>query len=329
MTDKNTGIRKTAYFPFSVLNNDPTIISEVVFSSDEVLRTEECTISFNATDIESLSKNLQPIMNVYDARGRFLFQHTIDYESGDLFSHTFTIPENKPIGNYRIEVAIADEHSGTDSKEASISVINNPPEIHSYTVNGQSMDQSISVPYGRNLVFSFNVSDIEGVSYVKVALLDVNSEWFNITRAYIGEDTEINIRTVDLISGTWFAYIYVIDSDGATTSLIDDYDMAPQGITIIPDIVSSYLPWILLFMGIGVGILLGIVIVYSYLKTKFTESQKLIHKKKEISPKKAPTKKRVKTKPIEKESAKKEIEDIKAGEEEKEGISKRKIKRQL
>ncbi len=330
MTDKNSGKRGTAYFPFSVRNNDPTITSSLELSSDEVLRTEDCTISFNATDVETLSKNLQPIMNIYDAQGSFLFQRTIDFESGNSFSHTFSIPENKPIGNYKIEIAIADEHGGTYLKETSLKVKNNPPEIHSYTINEKSMDQSISVPYGRNLVFKFNVSDIEEVSYVTIALLDENSEWFNVTKAYTGENTEITVRSVDLISGSWFVYVYVIDSDGAITSLIDDYDMAPQEFTIIPDIISNYLPWILLFTGMGIGTLLGILIIYSYLKKKFTDSLRTAPKRKEISTKKSSIKKKVKTKPIERKVEKEEKEELKTEkEEEKEGVPKRKIKRQL
>jgi len=330
MTDKKTGRRETAYFPFYVRNNDPTITSAIIFSPEEIFRTEDCTVSFNVTDIESLPKNLQPVINVFDAQGKFLNQYSLEFESDNLFSGTFSIPSNKPIGNYKIDVAVADEHAGTFSKEAFIIVKNNPPEIHSYTINQKSMNQSISVPYGRNLVFKFNVSDIEGVSYVKVALLDEKSEWFNITRAYSGENTEITIRTVDLISGTWIVYIYVIDSDGAITSLIDDYNLAPQGITIIPDIISSYLPWIMFFTGICIGTLVGVVSIYSYLKTKYVESQKLTQRRKEITPKKPSFKKKLKRKPIERKVEKKEKEELKPEiEEDKEPVTKRKIKRQL
>ena len=53
--------------------------------------------------------------------------------------------------------------------------------VHLTILDGQNMDEAISIFYGRNSVFTFNVSDIEEVAYVKVALLSENEEWFNIT----------------------------------------------------------------------------------------------------------------------------------------------------
>jgi len=330
ITDKNDGKKGTAYFPFYVRNNDPIISSNIEFSPDEIFRTEDCTISFNCTDIETLSKNLVPTMYIYDAEGALVLQNLIEFDSENSFSDTFHIPAYNPIGKYKIEVRVSDEHGGSFSKETFLTVKNNAPEIHSYTINGLSMDQAISIPYGRNIVFKFNVSDKEGVSYVKVALLNQNNEWFNITREYIGQNTEIIFRTYDLITGVWDVYLYVIDSDGAVTSLIDDYDKAPQGIRIIPDVLSNFLLWILFFAGLGIGILSGIGIIYGYFKTKFGESQNIIHKKKETSTKKTFHKKKEKSKSIKEELEEKEIEEIElVKDEEKEGIPKRKIKRKL
>jgi hypothetical protein len=325
MTDKNSGRKETAYFPFYVRNNDPIISSSIDLNPVEVFRTDDCTISFNATDIETLSKNLIPSIRIFDAEGNFVLQRNIEFVSENLFSDTFAIPANKPIGQFRIELIVRDELAASYIEEIYLTVKNNPPEINSYNVNGLNMDQSISVPYGRNLVFTFNVSDIEEVSYVKIALLNGNNEWFNITRKYIGQDTEISIRTIDLIGGIWYVYIYVIDSDGSVTSLIDDYDKAPQGIRIIPDVFGDYLPWILLFAGVGIGFVVGVVIIYSYLKTKYVESQKVTPKKKEIT-KKPIAKKKVKKEELERKDIE-EPEPIK--EEEEEGVPKRKIKRKL
>jgi len=330
MTDKNSGREETAYFPFYVRNNDPIISSIIEFSSDEIFRTEECTISFNSTDIETLSKNLVPTMYIYDAEGALVLQNLIEFDSENLFSDTFIIPAHSPIGKYKIEVRVRDQHGATFSKETFLTVKNNAPEIHSYTINGLSMNQAISIYYGRNMVFNFNISDKEKVSYVKVALINKNNEWFNITREYKGQNTEITIRTYDLIAGVWFVYLYVVDSDGAVTSLIDDYDKAPQGITIIPDVLSNFLPWILFFAGLSIGILSGIGIIYGYFKTKFRESQKTIHKKKETTTKKAFPKKKEKSKSNKEELEEKEIEEFELyKDEEKEGIPKRKIKRKL
>ena len=322
--------KAAAYFPITIRNSNPIIISDINLSPAEVFRTDESIISLNATDIETAPENLTVTMYVQDSEGEDVLEEVIEYESGNSFSDRFTIQWNSPIGKYRVNVTVRDEDGGLSSKVTFLVVKNNAPEIHSYAINGKSMNQSISIPYGRNLIFSFNVSDVEGVAYVKVALLDENNEWYNITRAYKGEDTEISIRTIELITGTWFVYIYVIDSDGTVTSLIDDYNMAPQGIRIIPDVLSIYLPWIVFFLGLGIGILAGVGSIYKYFKSKFVESQVVPPKKKEIPSKKPIAKKKVKPKQIKKEIEEKEIEELKPEkEEEKEGVPKRKIKRKL
>ncbi|UCC18767.1 MAG: hypothetical protein JSV62_11750 [Promethearchaeota archaeon] len=329
MTDKNSGRKENAYFPFYMRNNKPIINSSIELSTDELLRVEDCTISVNVTDIETLTENLITRVEVYDAEGQHVLSRALNFVSENLFSNTFTITANNPIGNYLINVSVRDEHDAVTSKTRFLTVTNNFPEIHSYTINGLSMNQTISVFYGRDLVFKFNVSDVEEVSYVKVALLGENSQWYNITREYNGPNTEITVRTIDLIEGIWYVYIYVIDSDDAITSLTDDYDRAPQGIRIIPDVISYYLPWILFFAGLSIGILVAIGVTYGYFKSKVAEPQKIITKKKEITPKKPITKKKVKSIPSKEEIDSEEIEGLKPKEEQKEGVPKRKIKRKL
>jgi hypothetical protein len=324
MTDKNSGTRGSAYYPFYVKNNNPIITSILEISSIEVFRTDEFTISLNATDIETYPENLIADLFIYDSEGEIVIEDTIRFRSENLFSDNYIIPSEAPIGIYQVNATIIDEHGGKISKITSLTVKNNPPKINSYTINGMSMDQKISVYYGRDLVFMFNVSDVEGIAYITVALINENNEWFNITRAYYGENTQIKIRTIDLISGTWFVYIYVIDTDGVVIGLIDDYDKAPQGIAIIPDFITIYLPWVVFFAGLGIGILVGVGIIYGYFKSKILVTPKTA----QIEPKK-PSKKK-KSKKLEKESQKKELEEqIPSKEEEKEEISKRKIKRKL
>ncbi|GAH30845.1 unnamed protein product, partial [marine sediment metagenome] len=130
--------------------------------------------------------------------------------------------------------------------------------------------------------------------------------------------------------GIWYVYVYVIDTDGTVTSLIDDYDMAPQGIRIIPDVLSSYLPWIVFFVGLIIGVLAGIGVIYKYFKSKFGESQAVSPKKRETTSKKQVPKKKVKPKIVEEDLKEKDSkESIPEKEELKEGAPKRKIKRKL
>ncbi|MFX1389573.1 MAG: hypothetical protein ACFE9Z_05855 [Promethearchaeota archaeon] len=326
ITDKNdSNTNGTAYFSFYVKNNNPIITSIINVSLNEIFRTEDFILSLNATDVETNPEDLIASLHIYDSTGELVIEdNAITFRGQNLFSETYNIPSYEPIGIYSVNVTIQDQHGGEISKIRTITVKNNLPEIHSYTINDMPMNQKISVFYGRDLIFRFNVSDVEGIAYVKVALLNENNEWFNITREYYGENTQITIRTIDLLSGTWYVYIDVIDSDGAVIRLISDYDKAPQAITIIPDFLSTFLPWIVFFVGLGIGIFVGIGSAYSYFKSKIVESpkrkktkqQKLIERKK--------------TTLIKEELKEKDIEELTPSkEDEEEGVPKRKIKRKL
>lgn len=330
MTDLNSGKKVTAYFPFDILNSEPNIISSSInFTPSEIFRDEECEITLNITDIEDIPSNLDVSMSIVDPKGIFVDTVQIDHKSGNIFSTKFTITARKPIGNFKIEFTAEDQNGGISTFETTITVKNNLPEINSYEINSQSMDQGISLLYGKNLVFAFNVSDVEGVAYIKVALIDENGEWYNITKEYIGIDTRITIRTVDLITGVWYVYIYVIDSDGAVTSLIDGYDKGPQAITITPEVLSTYLPWIAFIVGIIFGILAGIGIVIKHYKSKFMRLQPVSTKKKEIPSKQSIKKKKEESKQG-KETPEREIEETELEKEDKkEKIPERKIKRKL
>jgi hypothetical protein len=324
MTNKTLGQKAAAYFPFKVLNSQPFIDdSSISFSLSEVLRTEDCEISLNVTDIEDPSQDLDVSMELEDSEGNLVETITIDHSSGNNFSKLFSIPAGSPTGKYRITIKAEDQNGGISSFLSFITVTNNLPEIHSYEINGKSMNEALSIFYGNDLIFNFNISDVENIAYIKVALLDENDEWYNISKAYTGIDTQITIRTIDLITGLWYVYIYVTDSDGATTSLIHDYNLAPQSIRIISDVLSGLLPWFVFIFGTILGILVGVGLAYRHYKSKFVETQ--------VTPqrKKTSVKKQQKTESAKKISEK-EIEEIKPEKEsEKDPSPKRKIKRKL
>ncbi|MFX0080766.1 MAG: hypothetical protein ACFE94_03340 [Candidatus Hodarchaeota archaeon] len=327
MTNTDFGIKGAAYFPFKVLNTNPIInIASITFTPEEPYRDEDCEITLNVTDLEDLSENLKVIVSIEDPNGLLLKTIVLSHDANITFSGDFSVPTERPVGRYKADIRAEDLVDGTESITVYFMVKNNLPEIHSYKINGRSGDQGLSILYGKNLIFSFNVSDVEGVAYVKVALLDENYEWYNITRDYIGIDTEITIRTIDLITGVWYVYIYVIDSDGVIISLIDDYDKAPQAITIIPDRLSDYLPWIIFFLGLILGILISVGLVYRHFKSKMIDSKAVLPKKKEISPKKPSEKKKV-------EQVKEIVEEKdtieKTPEQKEERVPKRRIKRRL
>ena len=329
MTDTDFGIKGAAYYPFKVLNTNPIIdSSSITFSPEQLYRNEDCEITLNVTDTEDLPENLDVSMSIEDPQGNFLSTISLDHDTNITFSGEFSIAAGRPVGKYRIDITAEDKFGGIGSYLVFLTVKNNLPEIHSVKINGRSMVQGLSILYGKNLVFSFNVSDVERVAYIKVALIDENGEWYNITRDYKGIDTEINIRTIDLITGVWYVYIYVIDSDGAITTLTDDFDGAPPAITIIPDVLSDYLPWIIFFLGLIIGMLISIGLAYRHFKSKAIGSKVVTPTKKEISSKKPSIKKKEKEKQTEELIEEKETEE-KTSEKEEESVPKRKIKRKL
>jgi len=329
MTETDFGIKRAAYFPFKVSNTNPAIDSlSISFSPEEPYRSEECVITVNATDTEDLPENLEISISIEDPQGNSLPTITLDHDTNITFSGNFSIPAGRPVGKYRLEFNVEDSSGGTGSYSEFITVKNNLPKIHSYKINGRSGEEGLRISYGKNLIFTFNVSDVEEVAYIKVALLDKNYEWYNITREYIGIDTEITIRTVDLVTGVWYVYIYVIDSDGAITSLTDDYGKGIQSITIVPDALSEYLPWIIFFVGLILGMLISIGLAYRHFKSKAIDLKGVTPKKKEVPPKKLSLKKKEKEKPPEEILEKKDEEEV-TSEIEEESVPKRKIKRKL
>ncbi|MFW9898601.1 MAG: hypothetical protein ACFFDO_05010, partial [Candidatus Thorarchaeota archaeon] len=202
---------------------------------------------------------------------------------------------------------------------------NNLPAIDGYEINNYDTDESISVLYGEDLVFEFDVFDVEGVAYITLLLINEDDDEYEITREY-EEDLEITVRTVELITGTWDIYVYVTDTDGATVGLDDDFDTAPQKITIIPDTLGEMLSWIMLALGLISGVLFGTAISYYILKSQKLKPEKEIDViEKKLKKEKIPRK--VKPTPVKREAAKKLIEEEKP--EKKEPKPPRKIKRKL
>jgi len=328
----STGEKKwAAYFPFEISNKRPQIISSSVnFSLTEIFRTENCTITLNATDNESNSDDLKIEMIITDSEGAKLPKIQIPHITNNIFKESFWIESFRPKGIYRFNITATDPDGGVDWYSDTLKIKNNPPEIHSYRINKMSMNESISILYGRDLVFTFNVSDVEGISYIEVKLINERDEWFNITSEYKGQDTKITIRTVDLLTGTWFVYIYVIDTDGIITSLTDDYNLAPQGIRIIPDVLSTYIPWITFFSGLVIGILAAIGIAYKAFKSKFKKLQNVTPKRTQIADKKGKADKEIESKVSKDKEEQKEEEDLEVKKETDVKIAhKRKIKRKL
>ncbi len=339
ITKKSSGVWDASFFSFMVLNSPPQIkVSTISFNPSSIYRAESCRLTVNVTDVENIGSDITVKLTLEDPDGK-KDVYNLDYIGNQFYRKTFSISTSKPAGNYRVNITAIDKNNGMDKYYTILTVKNNPPEIHSYEVNNHTQDEQISINYGDDLIFTFNVSDAEGLAYIKVALLNEENEWFNITRKYTGPDMKIKIRTIDLITGRWYIYVFVTDTDGETVGLDFDYDTAPQEIIIIPDTLSPVLPWLAFFFGLGLGLSLGITVSYFRVKGKIAKGQiSPIAEEKEKKAKKA---KNIKIKPKkqlkssiaqqkEKDVSKIESEKMKKEESKKStGTPQRKIKRRL
>lgn len=321
------------YFNFFVRNTDPLIIqSSVTFNPTSVFRTKDCIVSLNVSDVEYTAPFINVSMILEDPNGNTLLTESLDNNLDDSFTKSFSIPASRPAGNYRVRFEVEDPLGDIGEFSTLLTVKNNPPDIDSYEINDIDTDERISVLYGEDLVFKFDVFDEEGISYITVLLIDQDDEEYEISREY-EDDLEITIRTEDLVTGTWTVYVSVTDIDGETTKLDSDFDTGPQEIEIVPNLLDDVLPWIMFLIGLGIGIIGVIVTALAKRKPKVLESE--ISKEKTISKKKAKkTKKPAKKKPeqVKKEPIKKEAEPEPEKVEEQEPkiiAPKRKIKRRL
>jgi len=282
ITDVSSGTKEATYLPFKVLNTLPEVsVSTVKFSKNPLKRAEDCKITLNVTDEDpdTLPENLTVSMVIQTSTGEMLAPIELTNHNNWSFSTTFSVATNKPLGIYQINIEAEDQYNGIDSYTTSITIENNPPQILSYSVNLLSMNQSITLNYGEDLVFRFDVTDVENtIAYITVSLLDAQGEWYNITREYVA-GMRVSIRTEELITGIWYAYISVTDIDGATTYLNSDFDLAPQEINIIPDLITPILPWISFSIGIMLGVLAGVGVLYKKFKTKSMDLKKTPSKK--------------------------------------------------
>jgi len=324
ISDAMRDTTEAAYYPFKVLNSLPEIVeSSVEFSIFPLKRAEDCILNLNVTDEDPYTKpeNLTVSLLIQDSTG--VQEDPIQLTNNDdwTFTTTFSIDIAKPLGRYQMHIVAEDTIGGQDNITMPIRIINNPPEIEGYYVNGLNMNQSVSVNYGEDLIFEFDVSDIENtINYVTVSLLDAENNWYNVTSKYT-PGVKITIRTEELITGVWYVYISVTDDDGATTHLHSDYSLAPQEINIIPDIITPILPWIGFAIGLLIGLLAGVGILYKKFKTKYTEPKVIPSKKPSRTPKTTPSKKKV----VKEEPKKGEAKETKEFPKE----PQRKIKRKL
>jgi len=148
ISDSISGKIKATYFPFEVLNSNPDIISDSIEFSPEIpYRTEECTISLNITDIESKAESLSISAIIEDPTGKTLPSVSLSHRENETYRGQFSIPADFTSGRYDINISAIDSDGGYSSFLTFLTVKNNLPKIHSYMVNGISMNFDLKYLY--------------------------------------------------------------------------------------------------------------------------------------------------------------------------------------
>jgi len=320
--------------PLSILMEDT-----IALNPTSVFRTEVCTLSLNTSAKYFFLKPsyVNVTFTLKDTNSYVILNNkSLTNNNDGSFRTTFSVPYNRPAGTYSYTINTYYKGNKIEELGKIVLIKNNPPEIEGYEINDYGTEKHISIKYGETLEFKFDVSDIEdSLSYVTVLLINEEGDEYEISREY-EDDLIIEVRTEDLITGTWIVYVSVTDLDGATTELEDDFNDAPKEIEIVPDTLTAILPWISLVIGIIVGIVSGIGMSYYLVK-----KQKLKFEPEEV--KKVPKEKPLKTKKekiVKPESTEKELEkeELEKAEPKKEEFRKeeprkiqppRKIKRKL
>jgi len=330
MTDINTYQRiAVAYFQFKVILPESILIpTSIEFNPSSVFRTRSCSLTLNVSTQENGLKLglINVTLLLKDPNSATIINNReLNPNLDSTFSTSFSVGASSPAGIYTYIITTLYNGDDIEQYSGTLNVKNNLPEIDGYEINGYENDERISVLYGEDLVFSFDVFDVEGVAYITLLLINEEDDEYEITREY-EEDLEITVRTAELITGTWDIYVTVIDTDGASVDLDDDFDTAPQKITVIPDTFGEIFSWIMLIIGLISGVLLGTAISFYILKLQKLKPEKKIDEK-EKKPKKEKISKKVKPAPVKRKPEEELIKEEKPEKIEPKGP--RKIKRKL
>jgi len=291
----NYEIINKSYYVFTLENTNPEVVASTVsLNSSSIFRSNvaNCHIQLNVTDLETTNPQyLNVSMTLEYSIDGTISKGFLGNDHNGKFQLDFYVGYTESIGNYTIKLTVTDPDGGSTEYiyGTQLQVKNNPPMIYGFMINGIPITQGISIYYSEPLTFTFDVSDVDGeVMDITVVLISSNGQRIERTT---GSSSEIYFSSYELVTGIWYVYIYIKDNNGAMVSLTDDYDLAPQAIRVIPDVLSAVLPWIALVIGLIIGTLIGVGIVYYLFKARTSEGQEITSKKKPSSQKGALPKK--------------------------------------
>lgn len=258
---------------FNVYDNIPQIDEMVLEFSDseytnpsnkEVLRgSGTLKFTINVTDVEKTTTTY-PRLKVYTISNK---NNSIDFgifepiEANPVddyqFSSTLTIPAFMDVGVNYIYFVLYDitfTISRNNTSYQSFTVFNNIPNASKidFTINNKRTSSGgLIIEEFEEIAFWVNLTncDVEGLTLVKICLLDKDNKWTNFTFSYTANTLNYSIRAKDLKAGQWIVYISVVDSDGAQVQTA-----TPMAFDIKIDWFSRFLPYLMLLIGIGAGV---------------------------------------------------------------------------
>ncbi|OLS13637.1 MAG: hypothetical protein RBG13Loki_2739 [Promethearchaeota archaeon CR_4] len=261
---------------FSVINNRP-IITSVIANESSVYRNSAFNVTVNATDIEigNLAPDDGNDANIYvrvyyrNPNGE-VYSVNAKNQNGTFpgnYSARISTEKSWPVGIYSYWVAVQDYRAGMEEKENitsdvyTIPILNQNPSINVATgmiINDQPANATdIRIRMGKTINITIFATDPENsVHYIQIKLQHDNGTSRNYTMNYADSSHTIIIDTEDLLVGTWYIYLTVIDADGGTYE-----PPIPPSIEILPDTWTMAAPIVFLIIGIIIGIAVGAALI--------------------------------------------------------------------
>lgn len=250
------------------------------FEVTSILRNTTIQLLANATDLDAAYpiSNLTLYACLKAPNGAIIYQKKMTYNNNSKqWIYNFTPAVTDAIGNWTYYVSVWDEvnaHTNSSIK-LFLKIQNNIPLINTVNVNPTGG----ILNFGEPLRISGAVSDIEGLSYIRVNIIDEKGKTINLTQSLTGTTSLFNIQFNEasyenLTDGTWNITIQLYDKDGNFTG---DFSFDSQNnlisITVRPAIDENpkRFPYeIIIIVAIVVTTVLATFLVYRTRKKEET-----------------------------------------------------------
>jgi hypothetical protein len=275
---------------FLVKNNEP-VIDNILFQFEnedpfeaETVDTLDIyrgldkylTVYVNASDIESNEMKLT-ILATDPISGENLLSNyvniSLDVNNTSHFSTNVSFPITSGLGLTELKIIVLEDEIIQKEYIQEIYINNNAPILNNFTINGLYGSQT-TIDEGDWLSFMFDAEDDEdSLEYVLISIVyyddDDVVQYLNYSTSYIGADTEIIIRGVDLklTTGIYTVYAFVFDSDGASATC------TTQTFGIQSASRFDATTWLLFIIGIIIGMTFTFVGAYTYYRKKLASSE--------------------------------------------------------